>query len=124
MSAFYDHMTEVAKNLLVKFGETSTLKRRTPGTPPDADKPWVPGSPTVTSTFFSGAWLNESITTDPGLVKDGEAFVIAAASDLSGPPDPSIDHVERADGTRYSLLSAQPINPAGQSLIYELKVKR
>lgn len=122
--AFYDDMRALAKRLLSEKGETSFLVRRTPGTPPISSKPWEPGAPGTAQTGVSAAYFERSILRRDTLVKNGESFVILAASDLSVVPDPSTDELVRASGARYAIVEVHPLDPGGQAVIFELKVQK
>ena len=119
----YDAQVALAKRLLEKYGETAKLVRTTPGAPADVNKPWEPGTPGVTSKNVSAVWLNHSVLRENTLAKEGQIFAIVAASDLTSPPNPALDHVIRAKGARYSIEKSEPLDPSGQDIIYELTAK-
>lgn len=113
---------DLAKELLQASGEFSTLVRTLGGTPADPNKPWDTGAPVVTKTRVSAVWVKNSILRRPSLVKDTDSFVILAAKDLESRPDPATDHLLRADGRRFTVLQVDPLDPAGEEVIYEVKV--
>lgn len=119
----YDAQVALAKRLLEKYGEKAKLVRSTPGAPADPLKPWEPGTPAVTSRNVSAVYLNHSVLRRETLAKEGEIFAIVAASDLKVAPDPTIDHLLRASGTRYAIEKSEPLDPSGQAIIYEITAK-
>jgi hypothetical protein len=122
--ADYTAIIATAHRLLEKFGEESTLVRTVNGTPSDPTKPWIPGTAVVTTYLVHAVWLNESILRRESLVKQGEVFALLAALDLATVvPDPSTDHLVRADGRRYAIVENGPLDPSGQAIIYEVKVR-
>lgn len=123
--AKYDAIIDVAESLVAQFGEESSLVRTVPGSPPDPAKPWEPGSPSVSSVTVSTVWLNRSILRTDRARVENDAYAILPAKDLGVTvPDPRTDHLTRADGTRYSILHVEPLDPNGQKIIYELTVKK
>lgn len=122
--AQYDAPVALAKRLILKYGEAATISRTVPGTPPDATKPWEPGAPQVSSVGVSAVFLNESLLRRDTMVKEGQSFALVPASDLAVEPDPTTDAVVRADGRRYAIDKVEPLNPAGQPVMYELTIRR
>jgi hypothetical protein len=120
--ANYSEFIALAHELLEEFGEESTLVRSV-GTPSDPEKPWAQGTPVVIRYPVHTAWITESILRRPTLVKQGEVFAILASEDLEVVPDPSVDQMERADGRRYAIVKVEPLNPAGQVIIYEVTAR-
>ena len=122
--ADYTAIIATAHRLLQKFGEESTLVRTVNGVPSDPTKPWIPGTAVVTTYLVHSVWLNESILRRESLVKQGEVFALLAALDLTAVvPDPSTDHLVRADGRRFAIVECRPLDPSGQAIIYEARAR-
>lgn len=116
----YDEAASLAHELLEEFGEAGTLVRSVGGAPADPAKPWAPGAAVVTNYTVHLAQISESILRRETLVKTGEVVMLLAASELTVTPDPSLDHIVRADGSRYAIVRVDPFNPAGTVVFYEI----
>lgn len=119
--ARFDSAIALAERLIAKNGETTTFERTTPV---EGSAPWEPNAPTVEEIEVSAVWLNRSILRADALAKEGEAYVLVAGASLATTPDPTRDRLVRADGTRFSVMRAEPLDPNGQMILYELRVKR
>lgn len=121
--AQYDNAIALARRLLAKFGETSTVRRQAPGTPPDASKPWEAGTATFTEYEVSAAWLFPEVERfDGSLVEAGDQIVYVEPFAVT--PSPSTDHVVRVSGERWTILSVRTLNPNGQVVLHTLHVRR
>ncbi len=123
--AEFDNALTFSLRLITKKGETSTLRRKVDGTPVDAAKPWEPGTPTFDDTSVKAVWLNYDVNrVDGQLIQSQDQSVTVAAKDLTVVPDPSTDVIVRADGQRWTIVDVRPLNPNGQTIIYELQVRK
>lgn len=121
--AQYDGAVSLALRLITRFGETSTILRRS-DTVPDEDEPW---NRTATETEYevSAVWLDALTALRPGtVVPQGAQVVYVPASGLTVVPDAAIDQIMRADGSRWRIEEVKPLNPAGQPVMYELVVRQ
>ena len=120
----YDSAIDLADRLITGAGEVSSLIRSQGDVAFDPSMPWKPGPATIETYSVETVYLNTSILRRDALVKQGESFVIMAAKGMTVTPDPTTDHLLRADGiTRYAILSVEPLAPNGQTIIYEIKVR-
>jgi hypothetical protein len=121
----YAAQIALAKSLIARFGETSTYRRRVDGTPADPDKPWEPAAPTYTNTSVSAVWLDEEIARATGeVVGEAAQVVYVPASDLDGiAPDTARDLLVRADGSVWTIVSVEPLNPNGEKILYLFRVR-
>jgi len=131
--ARFDSAIALAKRLILKNGETATLRRPVDGTLADATKPWEGTAGTPHDAKVAMVFLGEESARSFGLMlKSGEQMVLIAADDLAttGPssvrfnPDPSTDIILRADGERWSLVKRKPLKPNGQYILEILVVKK
>jgi len=112
----------LALRLITKSGETSKIKRKTDGTPGDATKPWEPSAPTLANHDVKAVWLGQERSLITGeLVKAGRQLVLVAASGMTIDPDPSVDHILRASGEKWTIQESRPLNPNGEKIIFELE---
>ena len=119
----YDAAIDTAHRLIEAKGELSTLVRTVGGAPVDPNKPWLRSAPVETTYPVHTVWLTESIIRKVSVVTEGEVFAILAAKDLAVVPDPTTDHIRRADGRRYAIVSVEPLDPNGQKIIFEIKAR-
>ena len=115
----YDAIAATARSLIERFGEVSTIVRRTPS-PEDPALPWEPPGMAAVETDVPAVWTKDSLIRKESVALDAEAFAIVP-SDFE--PDPATDSIRRADGRKYQIISVEAIDPDGQKIIYELAVK-
>jgi hypothetical protein len=119
----FDDFIDLADELIAENGETSTLVRAVDGAPADANKPWRPGTAVVTSYQTPAVWLDEHLAAKAGfLIKEGQALVLIPAKDMPVKPDPATDTITRADGSKHAVVDCAPLDPNGQTIIYQVKV--
>lgn len=120
----FDRQAETARRLIDKYGETSTIRRVTPGVPTVPGKP-VP--PTVVNVSVRAAWLNYNLQTsgEPyvggSLIKTGDKKVLVAALDIVDIT--ASDLIVRADGTVYKIENPKLLDPNGQKILWALQVR-
>ena len=123
--ARFDSAVALALKLIDKNGETSTVRRKVDGAPADAAKPWEPGVPTFTSHTSKAVWLDFDVKRIDGeLVKRGDQQVLIPASTMPIDPDPALDHVVRADGERWTVVSSEVLKPNGQRILVTIQVRK
>jgi hypothetical protein len=128
----YEAQAATALRLLAKFGEVSTIERKTE-TP--SATPWRPAAAAVDSFAVSAAWLGISYSSpiswtgateyreDGGMVSAGDETVLVAASGLDMTPDPVTDSIIRASGQRYAIVRVESLNVNGEAILYILRVR-
>lgn len=122
--ARFDSQIKLAKRLIARNGETSTLRRQTPGTPADPAKPWKPGAPSFADFKVSAVWLSFEVErVDGDLVQSGDQQVFIAASDLAVAPDPTTDHLVRANGEKWTIVRSDQLVPNGQEILHVLQAR-
>jgi len=117
----------LVNELLTEFGETTAvLRRRTPGSPSDALKPWEPGAPVLTNNTPAMVFLDErSARRLDILVSEGEQAVLVDPTPLGAfEPNPETDVVVREDGSQWQIVRVDPLNPNGETILYTLVVRR
>lgn len=119
--ARFDSAIAVATKLIEKNGEVSKFVRSTPVA---GSAPWEPAKPKVKTTDVRAVWLNRSILRAEALAKAGEAYVLISGASLDVPPDPTTDAMIRADKARYAIMHSEVLDPNGQLVLYELRVKK
>ena len=130
--ARFDSAIALADRLIKKNGETSTLRRHVPGTPPDAAKPWIKGASTFTEFSVSAVWLEDDARFAVGfrsrvegaLIKEGDRIVLIAAKGLTITPDPATDHIVRDDGERWTISHTERLRPNNQTILFELRASK
>lgn len=121
--AQYDSAIALAKRLIDKFGRDAFIRRTTDGAPLDPAKPWEPGAPTTANHAVRAVFLNRKRETVEGstVVKD-VCDCLVAASGLAIAPGTK-DHVLE-DALVWEIVDAQPLKPAGDAVMYEMKLRR
>lgn len=124
--ARFDSAIVLAKKLILKNGETASLKRKVDAAPVDPQKPWEPGAPTLFSFPASVVFLNsEKSLVDGTLLKAGSQLALIPASDLGVMvPDASTDHLVRASGEKWTIVEVRTLAPNGQLILHECEVKK
>jgi len=113
-----------AKRLIAKYGERSTHVRVTDAAPPDSTKPWLPGTPTTTSTIVDAVWLDwDRGRVDGTVIREGDRKVLIPATELSSAPDPTKDLMVRIDGSRWQVTLVNVLQPNEDSILYELNCR-
>jgi hypothetical protein len=119
----YDAAIETAHRLIESSGELSSLIRTVGGEPVDPNKPWIRSAPVETTYQVHTVWITESILRRESTLTGGDVYTILAAKDLAVVPDPTTDHIVRADGRRYAIVSVDPLDINGQKIIFEIKAR-
>jgi hypothetical protein len=121
--AQYDNARALALRLITKFGELSTIQRRS-DTIPDSTEPW---NRTAAETGYQvrAVWLEAELGRELGtVVEAGDQIVYVAASGLAITPTAATDQIVRADGTRFSITHVRQLKPGAQYVMFELVVRQ
>lgn len=127
----YDNAIALAQRLIAKRGESVTLVGYA-ATPTDPAKPWeAPGTPATRSV--KGVFLPIGAST-PALAyqngstsKVGDLRVYIASVDSTGNAIPSIDlgsTITRGNGSVWTVANCTPLDPGGETVLYDLWVTR
>lgn len=117
MSAFYDELEQIARELIAEFGFEAHLVRA--GTPTGPAHDPRPGAPSRLAIQIVDT--GQSITKrDNTQVQTGD--VLGIISTAGAAPLPS-DRIE-ISGKEYALVFLAPVRPGGQSLLFEFQARR
>jgi hypothetical protein len=115
--SFYDEMSAIATELLVEFGQSMMLRRRTAGT----YNPAV-GSATLvlTDVTVNGVIFDEPDRNDAGtmVVKSTKKVLLSVFN--TSPPN--VNDTLTVNGQAYTVQSVETLAPAGINVIYKLYV--
>ncbi|WP_434134368.1 hypothetical protein JQR88_10870 [Pseudomonas luteola] len=121
MSAFYEHMNQVALTLVGRFGQTVTLQRTEAGEyDPETG---TTGDGVAEEQPVQGILLDyEGIEFQNNTqIQQGDKKLKIAAKDLQWPPELANKAV--IQGKAYSVINVNETNPAGIPLVYTLQVR-
>jgi hypothetical protein len=120
MADFYARMAEVALTLIGRFGQTVTLQNNVAGE-------YDPSTGTVEGTTQEQQasavlqdYTGQEFLTNTQ-IQQGDKKLKVAAKGLEWPP--SLANKAIVQGTTYSVINVNEINPAGTPLVYELQVR-
>ena len=126
----YVEFQDLAQELIAEFGRSVTLRRFTDVAPPDPNKPWVLGSPTITSSTVKAAFvpMNESPDqdhqlTDPGILSQMDESVCIVDA-LSSPIPPNLKDRILDGATEWVIERIGILKPGSLPIAYELRLKR
>lgn len=128
-AVFYQTMVDVAQQLLTQFGELGALRKVQPAA---SDTPWAPPSATYADLPCNAAWVPIGTrgpfarqTAKGTDVPAGFFNVYVCAADLpAGTEITMADLFVRADGSVFSIDTVDPLNPAGQTIFWQLRAKQ
>jgi hypothetical protein len=118
--SFYTRSQATALRLLRKYGQFMTLTQNTPGS-------YDPATGSV-STSASGETVTGAVFDYPAkmidgtLIRQGDKTVYLAAKGMTLTPAPGMTLTD-ADANTYTVITAQPLNPAGVAVIHTLQVR-
>lgn len=127
MSTRYASDIRGAQKSIRESGEACTLIRYTT-TPPDAAKPWQPGTPAEETLPVWAVFLNYNLQgsgesyVDGSLVHTGDKKVLLAGG-LAWNPDLN-GAVRRADGTLWKIVNVKTLDPDGAPILFTLQVRQ
>jgi hypothetical protein len=120
--AEYDSAIAVARSLIEKKGRRDGRLTRATSTPPDASKPWKPGTPQKVAkaedlpVVVLGATLFKAGSLTP---ETTAVAYVAAAPGL----DVLLGDLLETRGARYSVLKAELLAPGDQDVLWTLHLK-
>lgn len=121
MAAFnYGRSQTTALRLITKFGQDVTIQRKV--TSPA--NPWDPSSGTTTSTDYAAKAVVSEFKQgliDGEAIKYGDKNVIVAAKGLD--VEPVTTDALIVSGITYTIVSINPVSPAGTVIVYEIQAR-
>lgn len=124
--ARFDKAIALAERLIAKNGQDVTLRGFTAGAPPDPNKPWEPGTNTPGDQTIKAVFIGyEQKYIDGETVRTGDQQVFMPANDNEG--DPAFVEIEGLvlrGAEVWKIISAKPLNPNGQLIMFELQVRQ
>lgn len=113
----------LAQRLILRNGQTATLRRFEEPTLTDEDKPWRSGPTESTDYLASMVFLPSGIDYTPETrTHQAAARILIAADDL--PVVPTLkDKIIRGDES-WSLVEVREVNPNGERVIYSIEAVR
>lgn len=119
MSAFYDDMAQVAKDMLTEFGAAVVLTRTTPG----AYNPETGTTAAATTATYNGMGAKfdyELKEIDGTKILQGDQKLYLSPYLMANPvPGDMI----RADGADYTVISSKALRPAETHVLFEVQLR-
>ena len=124
--ARFDSAVALAKRLIEKNGQAITLRSFTAAAAPDPAKPWEPGANTPVDATVNAVFLEYGLNyIDGTVVQTGDQKVLVPSTDTAGAAiSPKLDGEVLRGAESWKIISLNPLNPNGQSIIYELQVRK
>jgi hypothetical protein len=114
---FYSGMQGVATELLTEFGQTITWSRTTGGTFDPAEGTTTGGTTTNYSGYGALFDFNSNLV-DGDNIKATDKRLLLQSGDV-----PELNDVLTVNGTAYTVLNIEELNPAGTTVKYELQLR-
>lgn len=120
---------DMALRLITKHGQTVTLVRVTDAAPPDPDKPWrvppAPSSPQTRIPIKACTFDFEFDRIERNQVLKNDRRMLIPAIDINALPFVPIasDHVEFANGEKWTIENVTTVSPAGTPIIYDMQIR-
>lgn len=124
--AEYDSAIALAKRLIAKKGQDVTLRGFTAGATPDPTKPWKPGTNTPVNQTVKAVFLDyEQKYIDGAMIQTGDQKVYMPSSDTSEVAiTPEEEGLVIRGAETWKIVRIKPLNPNGQSIMFELQVRQ
>ena len=124
--ARFDSAIALAKKLIAKNGQSVTLRSVVNVVAPDPTKPWTPGANTNSDTTVNAVFLDYSHNhIDGTLIQTGDQKVLMPSTNTAGSAiDPQIEGLIIRGTENWKIVNIKPLNPNGQSIMYELQVRK
>ncbi|WVW77401.1 head closure [Stenotrophomonas phage vB_SmaS_Bhz59] len=123
-----DWAVKLAKDLIKKYGQPVTLRNMVRGALPDPDKPHRPGPATTVDATVDAVFLDyEQKYIDGTIIQMGDqrVYMPSTATDRVTPVTPVVDAVIlRGTEKPWKIISAKPLNPNGQQIMYDVQVRQ
>lgn len=123
-----DWAVELAKELIQKYGQVITLRTLSRPAAPDPTKPHRPGPPGVTDHSVDAVFLDyEQRYIDGTVIQMGDQriYMPSTATDGVTTVTPTVDGlVLRGAEKPWKIITARPLNPNGQQIMYDLQVRQ
>jgi hypothetical protein len=118
--SLYDRAAATAKRMLTKYGQFMTLTEQTAGAydPSTGSAPVSTTGHTVRGAIFD--FPRKDI--DGTRIQQGDKQVYIAALGLNVTPEPGMTLTDAATNV-YTVISSEPLNPAGTAVIHTLQVR-
>ncbi|MEE8518140.1 MAG: hypothetical protein V3S98_03330 [Dehalococcoidia bacterium] len=115
-------LAATALRLITANGRAISIRKVTTAAPPDAAKPWEPGSESVADTATIGVFLDtERSFISGGLIPTDQSILLIAADGLAVTP---INKDRIVDGSDvWEITNVETLKPGAIVLLYELMVK-
>lgn len=124
--ARFDSAIALVGRLLLRNGESVTIRRPVDGAPPDSSKPWEPGATTNDDHAASAVFLDQEFARQAGLtLQEGQQMAFVDAGGLGTfVPSPATDLVIRASGEKWSVARVDTLDPNGQRILHVLTLEK
>ena len=124
--ARFDSSIALAKRLITKNGQAVTLRGFSAAATPDPAKPWEPGANTPVDVTVDAVFLEYELKyIDGAVIQTGDQQVFIASTDTSGTLiNPSIADEILRGSEKWKVVNIKPLNPNGQSIMFEAQVRR
>jgi len=123
-----DWAVQLAKDLIKQFGQPVTLRNMVRAPAPDPTKPHRPGEASAVDSTVDAVFLDyEQKYIDGTVIQMGDqrVYMPSTATDGATPVTPVVDAVIlRGAEKPWKIISARPLNPNGQQVMYDVQVRQ
>lgn len=122
----YDSSVALAKRLIKKKGQPVTLKTFANTPPADPDPPWKSGDNVPTLQTVNAVFLDyEQKYIDGEFIRSGDQRVFAPSTDTAEVPiSPTLNGLILRGSQIWKIVGIKPLNPNGQSILFEIQVRQ
>lgn len=118
--ARFDNAIKLAQKLILKNGQSATLRKVQVGIPSDPTKPWATGLNTNTDTAVVAVFFDQKEKFEtPETTRQSTQICYIAAGVLS---IPDIDDLIIQNGQSWKIQDIETLAPNGQDILYKLSL--
>jgi len=125
--ARFDSAIALAQRLILKNGQAVTLRSFTAAAAPDPAKPWEPGANSAVDQTVDAVFLDyEQKFIDGALIQTGDQRVFIPSTTSAGAalsPDPEVEGLILRGAEEWKIMNVMPLNPNGQTIMFEIQVR-
>ena len=122
-----DWAVQLAKDLIKQFGAPVTLRNMVRAPAPDPAKPHRPGETTQVDTTVDAVFLDyEQKYIDGTVIQMGDqrVYMPSTATDGVTAAEPVVDALILRGTEKWKIITARPLNPNGQQIMYDVQVRQ
>lgn len=122
-----DWAVQLAKDLIKQFGAPVTLRNMVRASAPDPAKPHRPGVTTQVDKTVDAVFLDyEQKYIDGTVIQMGDqrVYMPSTATDGVTAVKPVVDALILRGTEKWKIITARPLNPNGQQIMYDVQVRQ